>query len=403
MPSHTLASHSGGTTSPTSDVSGKALERHLERILGARVKVVALSPLGGGGTGARDPKTFGYGVPFEVDCLVDGRPRAFVISRTRPVQGFGHDYPADRAWQALYGHAAYNGFPRHVRSLDVGFVRASGDLVSVADAREFFQVVEKADGRLYWLDLERLLEAPVAALDLERARTLGRFLAEVHAEKRDEPTLYHRRIRELVGHGECLMGILDSYPHPYPLLPPAACEAIERAAVSWRWRLRGRAHRLARAHGDFHPWNLLFRDGTDFSVLDRSRGEWGEPADDVTALGVNYLFFGLRKSARQETSGVAEPFRTLFEAFLDAYQAEARDAGLAEAMPPFFAFRALVIAHPRWYPTLGDGTRTALFDFAHRMAAADRFDVSDLARAWEPPRAPRGTAENQAHSRATEE
>jgi hypothetical protein len=72
-------------------------------------------------------------------------------------------------------------------------------------------------------------------------------------------------------------------------------------------------------------------------------------------------------------------------------------------MPPFFAFRALVIAHPRWYPTLGDGTRRALFDFAHRMAAADRFDVSDLARAWEPPRTPRGTAENQAHSRATEE
>ena len=34
-------------------------------------------------------------------------------------------------------------------------------------------------------------------------------------------------------------------------------------------------------HGDFHPWNLLFREGVEFSVLDRSRGEWGEPADDV--------------------------------------------------------------------------------------------------------------------------
>jgi len=67
-----------------------------------------------------------------------------------------------------------------------------------------------------------------------RARELARFLADSHAAKRSEPTLYERRIRELVGHGECLMGILDSYPHPFPLLPPDACAALERAAVSWR-------------------------------------------------------------------------------------------------------------------------------------------------------------------------
>jgi hypothetical protein len=51
-----------------------------------------------------------------------------------------------------------------------------------------------------------------------------------------EPTLYHRRIRELVGHGECVMGIVDSYPHPWPPLSPSSCEALERAFVRWRWR-----------------------------------------------------------------------------------------------------------------------------------------------------------------------
>src|SRR4030095_2478210 len=150
--------------------------------------------------------------------------RSLVVSRTRPAQGFGHDYPADRAWQALYGHAAYNSFPRHARSLDVGIVRESGELVSVSDATEFCQLVEKVEGTLYWLDFERLLEAPLRELDIVRAETLARFLAEVHSAKRIEPALYHRRIRELVGHGECLMGILDSYPHPYALLPAETCE-----------------------------------------------------------------------------------------------------------------------------------------------------------------------------------
>jgi Ser/Thr protein kinase RdoA (MazF antagonist) len=363
----------------SSRIDRDQLARYLTRVLAGRVEVLDLRPLKPGADGADDPKGFGYGVPFEVECVVGGVPRSLVVSRTRPAQGFGHDYPADRAWQALYGHAAYNSFPRHAKSLDVGIVRSSGELASVADATEFFQLVEKVDGALYWLDLERLLEAPLRELDVARAQELGRFLAEVHAVKRDEPTLYHRRIREVIGHGECLMGVLDSYPHPYPLLPPEICEDVERTAVSWRWRLRTRTHRLSRTHGDFHPWNLLFRSETDFSVLDRSRGEWGEPADDVAALGVNYLFYGLR-------CRTAEPFGFLFCTFLESYLRESHDQEVLEALPLFLAFRALVIAHPLWYPELSDPLRRTLIHFARRMMFDSRFDPADVQVLLETPR-----------------
>lgn len=357
-------------------IGRQALGKYLEAVLGERVEVLSLRPLKPTDGQGEDPKGYGYGLPFVVDCVAAGVRRSLVVARTRPVKGFGHDYPADRAWQALYAHVAYNGFPRHVRSLDVGFVRRSGELVSTGDATEFFQLVEKAEGEAYWLDLERLLEAPVRDLDVDRAKALARFLARAHATRQDEPTLYHRRIRELVGHGECFMGILDSYPHPYPLLPPSACERLEQAMVSWRWRLRNRAHRLARVHGDFHPWNLLFREGTDFSVLDRSRGEWGEPADDVSALAVNYLFFGLRRSALSGRVSLDQPFLGLYRAFLDTYLADSRDREMAEVIPPFFAFRALVIAHPLWYPSLADATRAGLLRFASAMAEAGRFDAT---------------------------
>ena len=365
-------------------IGAAGLARYLPGVLGGPVEVLALRPLKVADAGSDDPKGFGYGVPFEVECLVGGTPRFFVVARTRPVQGFGHDYPADRAWQALYAHTAYNGFPRHVKSVDVGLVRPSGELVSAGDAVEFFQLVEKAAGTPYWLDLEHMLEAPACPLDTERARELARFLAETHTARRSEPTLYERRIRELVGHGECLMGILDSYPHPFPLLPPEECEALERAAVSWRWRLRGRTRRLSWVHGDFHPWNLLFREGTDFSVLDRSRGEWGEPADDVAALSVNYLFFGLRRSASGGGAGVAEPFRGLFGTFIDTYLGQSRDGELGEVLPPFLAFRALVIAHPRWYPALPDETRAALLRFARLMMGGGAVDPAGIPAAFGP-------------------
>ena len=360
-------------------MSREAVTRYLERVFKAAVEVRALRPLGATGEDVDDPKGFGYGVPFEIECAIGGVARSLVVSRTRPARGFGHDYPADRAWQALYGHDAYNSFPRHAQSLDVGVLTGSGELASVADATEFFQLVEKVEGSLYWRDLERLLEAPLQEIDIARAETLARFLAEVHAVKRDEPTLYQRRIRELVGHGECLMGILDSYPHPYALLTPDVCEEIERAAVSARWRLRGRAHRLSRAHGDFHPWNLLFRQGTDFSVLDRSRGIWGEPADDVAALAINYLFYGLR-------ARMTQPFRFLFGTFLETYLRESHDQEVLEVLPPFLAFRALVIAHPLWYPELSDPLRVALIHFARRMMTAVRFDPADTRALLETPR-----------------
>jgi len=89
---------------------------------------------------------------------------------------------------------------------------------------------------------------------------------------------------------------------------------------------------------------------------------------------MNYLFFGVRKAAERGAGGVAEPFLTLFRAFLDAYLERSGDGELYEVLPPFLAFRALVIAHPRWYPTLSDATRQTLLTFARAMAGRGAFD-----------------------------
>ena len=354
-----------------------AVAPYLEQVFGAPVSEVSVRPLVDGD--GEDVKGFGYGVPLSVRCRVGGETRDLVLARTRPVAGFGHDYPADRAWQALFSHAAYNSFPRHARSLDVGCALAGGGLISLGEPTEFFQLVEKVEGRLYRLDLDRLLTAELRDLDVMRAEALARFLAEAHSVKRDDPAIYQRRIRELVGHGECLMGILDSYPRPYPPLPVAACEAIERAAVSWRWRLRDRVGRLSRTHGDFHPWNILFREGTDFTLLDRSRGEWGEPADDVAALAINYLFFGLRRGARQGKPGdVVEPFGTLCRTFLETYANASGDRELPEVLPPVLAFRAFVLAHPGWYPSLDTVTRAAIIAFGRGLMEGGAFEIGAL-------------------------
>jgi len=43
------------------------------------------------------------------------------------------------------------------------------------------------------------------------------------------------------------------------------------------------------------PFNVLFDDDTTFWLLDRSRGGWGDLADDISCMTINYLFFSLQR------------------------------------------------------------------------------------------------------------
>lgn len=206
-------------------------------------------------------------------------------------------------------------------------------------------------------------------LDRQRTVTLARYLAQIHAKKRRDADLYKRRLRELIGHGECIMGLTDSYPTRFGFITADLLRTVEEACNRWRWRLRDKTNRLAQVHGDFHPYNVLFRRGTDFAVLDRSRGEWGEPADDITAMTINYLLNSL--ISRGKLKG---PFEFIFRLFWETYIEASGDKEVMETAAPFFAFRGLVVASPLWYPNLSIDTRRSLFRFIENVLDVPRFE-----------------------------
>ncbi len=361
-----------------------ALTRYLEATLEGSVQVQAMRPLGmdepgpdvkaSGAQPALDRKAFGYGRPIQIDLLLDGVPRSYVISTMRRGSGYGHDHFADRAAELIWAHDAYGKLRRHVRSLDVGFITREGELRSAGYAEEYFLLTEMVAGMPYPMDLERIrTDGRVESLDLDRAGALSDYLAGVHAEKGQDQQLYFRRIRDLLGHGEGIMGILDGYPPDYPLLPPRQQYLVEAGCVSWRQSLKENAKRLSIVHGDFHPWNILFREETDFTLLDRSRGEWGEPADDVAALSINYLFFSLLRFGKMHG-----PFSQLFDLFYGQYLERTQDLELNKVIPPFYIFRTLVIASPTWYPDLPEEVRRKLFRLVQAMLQVEEFDYKDL-------------------------
>ncbi len=327
--------------------------------------------------GGDDEKALGYGRPLKVTVRdAGGAPRVLVF-RTQTANEFGHDRRADRFEGALLAWELFGRIPGHVRALDVGAVGDDGRLVSLRGTGEPYLVTEWAEGALYAEDLRRIArEGRAGPLDLARCDALAGALAALHAVRIDDPPAWRRAVRDLLGHGEGIFGMVDGYPEGVPAAPPARLRAIEERCLAWRWRLRGRAHRLARTHGDFHPFNVVFRppgpgeDGTRFALLDASRGGKGDPADDLTALAVNFVFF-----AAERPASWAAALGPLWDRFFARWLAATGDREALETAPPFLAWRALVVCSPRFYPHLREGARDLLLRLAERALDAGRLDL----------------------------
>jgi hypothetical protein len=304
-------------------------------------------------------KALGYGRPLRIE-LADGRALVFHTLRS---DDFGHDRRADRIGNLVLAYDTFAAVPRHVRAEDVGLVRDDGTLISLARTHEPYLMTAWAPGTLYADDLRRVQASGATVLDVTRAEVLARTLLAIHAAPGSHPGAYARAIRDLLGHGEGIFGLVDSYEGA--IVPTARLRALEEACLAWRWKLRGQTHRLRRTHGDFHPFNILF-DGDRVHLLDASRGSEGDPADDVACMAINYVFFRARP---------------LWDAFWRTYLAGTTGDGSAvdvcAAVAPFFAWRALVLASPAWYPHLAADDRERILAFAERALAAERFDPED--------------------------
>lgn len=344
----------------------ESLEKYFSSLYNSDARISSISEIGKAET--EELKGFGYGVPYLIRFSVNDEIKSVVLETMSP-NSFGHDHFSDRAQNLLWCHSSFNRLPQHVRSVDVGAFTPDGNIISAGEAEEFFIITEFAEGQGYNKDLERLLnvERPDAN-DEERAKALAEYLVSIHKVKMNAPHLYTRRIRDLIGHGECIMGLIDNYRTGYEFITDDLLQKIEEGCVRWRWKIKGMGHRLCQVHGDFHPWNILFRDGTDYTVLDRARGEWGEPADDVATMAINYIFFSIQRYGRLERG-----FDRLFNIFWETYFDGTGDREMLGVIQPFLVWRGLVIGNPLWYPTLPFDRRRKVFNFVENLLGEDEF------------------------------
>jgi hypothetical protein len=324
-----------------------------------------------------DIRRLGSGVQgsgFLIEMQTASTVRSLVVKTLIP-EGLGHDYPSDRAAVFLLDLDEYNNLPGHVKALDVLSEMRDGSIKSIGGGKEYYLLMERAHGDNYFRDLTELSKKDrLEETDIKKMQAMVFYLARIHSIKKDSRTLYWRKLRDTVGHGECLMGVFDTYPDG--TLSYEEMGGIIKKSIDWIIKLKPRYKRLCQIHGDFHPGNIWFsRSGKagDFILLDRSRGPWGEPADDMTALTINYIFFSIRHHG-----AVARAYLEGLTLFFDEYTKASGDVEIAEVVAPFFAFRGAVVANPVFYPGLSPEQRRLIFRFVHNVLDDERFRIEKV-------------------------
>lgn len=350
------------------------MQKYLEKKFKSKVKILEYKKLGTGWHGT------GYSVRFKLK----GKENKVVLRTLRP-EGFSHDYFSDRAASFIMQHELSK-IKNHIKSIDVGGYTPKGKLVSLGDCKEFFQIVEFVKGKEYLHDLLDIMKrGKLVKADKDKAVLLSNYLVWLHKEKYNPKvkksekkalasSIYRRHLRDCIGNGEMLMGVIDTYPDNLKWTNRKEFAWIIGKAAELRECLKDDYKRLCRMHGDFHPANVVFK-GKKIIVLDASREFYGDPADDFLSMALNYLWYAI-----QHKGSFSGPFKELFDIYWNNYMKKTKDYKIRKIAPIFIAFRYVVMAHPTFFDFQSDKVRRKLFNVIKNTLKAKEFNPNNINR-----------------------
>ena len=340
------------------------IQSYLRKVLGSDAELVSVHALG------EEEHDTGISKLQRLEVRSGSQTRQLILRKPASTV-YSTEQLSDRAHAVLQAYELYKHIPRHPESIDVAVIRADGTLDSIRGDSEFILLQEYAPGDLYFPTLLQSLESdePDELAD-QRAVALAEYLIELHSEKRRDDQIYRRSLRDLVGSGVGVMGVMGGYSNEVRDEFHDQLSDILRDFISLSWNIGSSScERLCRVHGDFHPLNILFGEGTDLTAIDATGTGWGDAAFDVGILFMNY--YALYNQAGRLSSPSGE---RLAERFMNTYTAGCQDReGLYRVLPLALARGALIMATTDFFPHRPMDERERLIRLAGDILSAGIF------------------------------
>jgi hypothetical protein len=309
------------------------IKKYLKNKYRSKITNLKIEKLGSGVLGT------GYSIKFELN-----NKNKILILKSLFKENLGMDHYSDRAASLIEAHDNYNKMDSHVKSIDVISQKENNDLVSIGDSKEFYILMEEAKGKNLFNDFEEAKKYGKLSIVTEnKIKIISDFLVKLHKNKHKSISLYRRKIRDTIGSGGSLIGILDMHPDSdFEKFKYEWIKIVNKSLIFWN-KSRNLHYRLCEIHGDYHPGNLWFEE-EKLIVLDRARGRFGEPADDITAFLVNPIMYSLILYNKFKGS-----FKEIFDVFWNNYFKQTTDREMRKIMAPYIAFRIAVVTNPIFY------------------------------------------------------
>lgn len=311
------------------------IKNYLKDIFKGKISNISITELGSGVMGK------GYLLEFK-----EGKNSKRLVLKSIFANNLNLDHHSDRAQNFFLAHEAYNTMESHVKSKDVISVDKNGKLKSIGDSKEFFILMEEAKGQDFFKDLEKVGEQGFVEDKVkEKVLILSNFLYKLHSKKIDSLSMYRRKVRDTLGGAGSVAMVLDSWPDKeYNQYKREWNEILKHCVNVWDIS-RNLTNRNCEIHGDFHPGNLWFQEDLTLTILDRSRGISGEPADDISAFVLNPIFYSVKKYGKLQGE-----YKEIFDLFWNNYFSKTLDKEMRKVLGLYFAFRVSVVCNPVFYP-----------------------------------------------------
>lgn len=299
--------------------------------------------------------------------------QTFFIKKVKS-EDLGFEFTERKIMSLLVSHSMLKRHNIHPNSVGVAIHNQTIEfLPEISDKTEIYHIQEYGgEGESYLKMLaDKSSKKEIDSVDKKEIDKVIDFIVSIHKikhpskDKNKLTAVYNDCLRNVIGHPEYLLQLLQGMPEDSPMLKPGQQSEYMSLMLENMHYFKNKPERLVALHGDFWGANVFFRKDGSIFVIDYSRMPWGDAGFDIGFWTSVYLISYHR--------GNSEYYKQLGEYFLNSYISKTNDKEVIKTMVYSLGLVAAMYASSKWVPGIDDKHRISFVNHVMKMLREKKF------------------------------